>query len=178
MQLSFLLDGAESCDLEFKLILNLCSRQVNLSSLGLPEPVLCLASSNRGIGWAEITYLPNIILNSTKKQENVILKLGSFWEWCNCKNFYLGFQDVSSRKTHSSFIGYLDFSGGLDGKESACNTGDRDSIPGSVRSLGDKDGNPLQCSCLGNPMDRGLWPATVNGVPRVGHELATKEVTS
>ena len=69
LQLSFLLDGAESCDLEFKLILNLCSRQVNLSSLGLPEPVLCLASSNRGIGWAEITYLPNIILNSTKNKK-------------------------------------------------------------------------------------------------------------
>ena len=57
-------------------------------------------------------------------------------------------------------------------------TGDPGSISGSGRSPGGGNGNPLQCSCLGNPMDRGLWPATVNGVPRVGHELATKEVTS
>ena len=41
------------------------------------------------------------------------------------------------------------------GKESACNAGDVDSIPGSGGSLGEGNGNPLQYSCLGNPMDRG-----------------------
>ena len=52
----------------------------------------------------------------------------------------------------------LSFSGGSDGKESACNAGDvRDtgSIPESGRSLGGGHGNPLQYSCLENPMDRG-----------------------
>ena len=37
------------------------------------------------------------------------------------------------------------------------------SIPGSGRSLGEGNGNPLQCSCLGNPVDRGAWKATVHG---------------
>ena len=49
------------------------------------------------------------------------------------------------------------------GKESACNAGDRGSSPGSGRSSGEENGNPLQYSCLGNPMDRGAWWASVYG---------------
>ena len=60
------------------------------------------------------------------------------------------------------------------GKESACNAGDLGSIPGLGRSPGEGNGNPLQYSCLENPMDRGAWRATVHGVARVGHDLATK----
>ena len=45
----------------------------------------------------------------------------------------------------------------LSGKESACNAGDAGSIPGSGRSSGEGNGNPLQYSCLGDPMDRGDW---------------------
>ena len=56
------------------------------------------------------------------------------------------------------------FLGGSNGKESACNAGDPGSIPGSGRSPGEENGNPLQYSCLGNPMDRGTWRATVHGV--------------
>ena len=41
-------------------------------------------------------------------------------------------------------------------------------------SPGEGNGNPLQYSCLENPMDRGAWRATVHGVARVGHNLATK----
>ena len=48
--------------------------------------------------------------------------------------------------------------------------GDRGSIPGSGISPGGGNGNPLQCSCLGDPMDRGAWWATVCGVSRVGHD--------
>ena len=51
---------------------------------------------------------------------------------------------------------------------------DLSSISGSERSPGEGNGNPLQYSCLGNPMDRGAWWATVHGVARVGH-LATKQ---
>ena len=51
--------------------------------------------------------------------------------------------------------GILGFPGGSDGKESACNAGDLGSIPGSGRSPGEGNGNPLQHSCLENPMDRG-----------------------
>ena len=53
--------------------------------------------------------------------------------------------------------------GGSDGKESACNAGDPGLIPGSGRSPGEGNGNPLQYSCLGNPMDREAWWATVHG---------------
>ena len=60
------------------------------------------------------------------------------------------------------------------GKESACGSGDPGSIPGSERSPGEGNGNPLQYSCLKNPMDREAWWATVHGVARVGHDLATK----
>ena len=49
------------------------------------------------------------------------------------------------------------------GKEPACNAGNTGSIPGSGRSPGEGNGNPLQYSCLENPMDRGAWRATVHG---------------
>ena len=49
------------------------------------------------------------------------------------------------------------FPGGSDGKASAYNAGDPGLIPGSGRSPGEGNGNPLQCSCLENPMDREAW---------------------
>ena len=59
---------------------------------------------------------------------------------------------------------FLDFPGGSDGKASAYNAGDLGSIPGSGRSPGEGNGNPLQCSCLENPTYREAWQATVHGV--------------
>ena len=56
------------------------------------------------------------------------------------------------------------------GKESACKAGDQGSIPGLGRSSGEGNGNPLQGSCLENPMDREAWWATVMGSQRVGHD--------
>ena len=58
------------------------------------------------------------------------------------------------------------FSGGSEGKASACNAGDPGSIPGLGRSPGEGNGNPLQYSCLENAMDRGAWQATVHGVTK------------
>ena len=55
----------------------------------------------------------------------------------------------------------LGFPGGSDSKESACNAGDLSSVPGSGRLPGGGNCNPLQYSCLGNPMDRGARQATV-----------------
>ena len=60
------------------------------------------------------------------------------------------------------------------GKESACNAGDPCLIPGSGRSPGEGNGNPLWHSCLENPMDRGTWQTTVHRVARVRHGLVTK----
>ena len=58
------------------------------------------------------------------------------------------------------------FPGGSDDKDSAGNVGDLGSIPGSGRSPGEGNGNPLQYSCLENPMDREAWWATVHGVAK------------
>ena len=66
------------------------------------------------------------------------------------------------------------FPGGSEVKASACSVGDLGLIPGLGRSPGEGNGNPLQYACLENPVDRGAWQATVHGVARVGHDLATK----
>ena len=54
----------------------------------------------------------------------------------------------------------MGFPGGSEGKVSACSVGDPGLILGSGRSPGEGNGNPLQYSCLENPMDRGAWWAT------------------
>ena len=72
-----------------------------------------------------------------------------------------------------SILCLMSFPGGSDGKESSWNTEDVGSIPGLGGSLGEGNGNPLQYSCLGNPMDRGadgLW-STVS--QRVRHAWVT-----
>ena len=68
----------------------------------------------------------------------------------------------------------MGFPGGSNGKEYACYAGDLGSIPRLGRSLGEGNGNPLPYSCLENPMDTGACQATVQGVARVRHNLATK----
>ena len=65
---------------------------------------------------------------------------------------------------------FLGVPGGLDDKESASNEGHLGLIPGSGRSPGEGNGNPLQYSCLENPMDGGAWQATV-------HEVAELDTT-
>ena len=59
---------------------------------------------------------------------------------------------------------YRGFPGGSDGEESACNAGDPGSIPGLGRAPGEGHGNPLQYSCLENPMDRGALQTTIQRV--------------
>ena len=70
----------------------------------------------------------------------------------------------------------MGFLGGSDGKEYACNSGDVGSIPELERSPGDENGNPLQYSCLENPMDRGARWATVLGVSESGRTLVTHTI--
>ena len=60
----------------------------------------------------------------------------------------------------------MGFPDGSDSKESTCNAGDVGSVPGSEISPGEGNGNLLQYSCLENPMDRGVWRATVHGVTK------------
>ena len=60
----------------------------------------------------------------------------------------------------------MGFPGGSAVKNLSANAGDTGSIPGLGRSPGEENGNPLQYSCLGNPMDREVWQATVHGVTK------------
>ena len=81
----------------------------------------------------------------------------------NAESGYHG-AEVSSG-FHSSYM-CMSFPGGSEVKASACNAGDLGSIPGSAGSPGEGNGNPLQYSCLENPMDGGAWWATVHGVTK------------
>ena len=74
---------------------------------------------------------------------------------------------LSSLTDHSCWLGMdMGFPGGSAGKESACNAGALSSIPGSGKSPGGGNGNPLQYSCSDNSMDRGTWRATIHGVTK------------
>ena len=84
-----------------------------------------------------------------------------YWWWRLCSEEY---HSVVWR-FHCLFID------GLSGKESTCNTGDAGLSPGSIRSPGGGNDNPLQYSCLRNPMDRGAWWAAVHGVAKSQTQL-------
>ena len=64
------------------------------------------------------------------------------------------------------------FPGGSDGKDSACNARDPGLNPGLGRSPGEGNGNPLQYSCLGNLIDRGVWQDAVHGVAKSQTQLS------
>ena len=91
-----------------------------------------------------------------------------------------GFPDGSSEgvsKTHFLVIFmdanlHLGFPGSSVVKKPPASAGDVDSIPGSGRSHGEGNSNPLQYSCLGNPMDRGAWRAIVHGVTKNQTQLS------
>ena len=70
------------------------------------------------------------------------------------------------------FRGTQGFPGGSYGKDSAYSAGDQGLIPGLGRSPGGGNGNPLHYSCLANPMDRGVWWATVCGVVKSWTQLS------
>ena len=74
----------------------------------------------------------------------------------------------------AAFVLYLGFPGGISGKEYADNAGDTGnvgSIPGSEKSPGGGHSNPLQYSCLVNPMDRGAWRTVVHEVTKKSHRV-------
>ena len=71
---------------------------------------------------------------------------------------------TKSRTRLSDF--HFHFSQVAQTQESACNVGDLGSVPGLGRSPAGGHGNPLQYSCLENPMDRGAWQATVHGITK------------
>ena len=72
----------------------------------------------------------------------------------------------------------MGFPGGSEVKASACNARDLGSIPESGRSPGEGNGNPLQNSCLENPMDGGAWWATVYRVAKHRTQLSDLTLTN
>ena len=75
-------------------------------------------------------------------------------------------------RTYVSLPSLSCFPGGSVVKNPPANTGDTGLIPGSGRSFGKRHGNPLQYSCLWNPMDGGAWWATVHGVTKCWTQLS------
>ena len=111
--------------------------------------------------------------------DSMDMNLSKLWElvedrgaWCTAVHgaAELGMTEGRNNKPRGriswSYHSSRGFPGSSDGKESACNAGDPDSIPGSGRSPGEGNGTPLQYSCLENPMDRGAWWAIVHGVTK------------
>ena len=87
-------------------------------------------------------------------------------ETCLDKNSWEEQEHLQANKKGEKKAGDKGFPGGSGGKHSACNVGDLGSIPGLRRSPAGGNGNPLQYSCLGNPMTRGAGWATVHGVTK------------
>ena len=85
-------------------------------------------------------------------------------------NFWV--KKLSSRRDRLPTPVFLGFPGGVDGKKFACNEGDLDWIPVLGKSNGGGHGNPLQYSCLENPMDRGVWQGIVHGVAKSWTQLS------
>ena len=86
-------------------------------------------------------------------------------------------QFMGSQRVGHNLLTEQGFPGGSEVKVSACNMGDLGSIPGSGRSPGEGNGNPLQYSCLENPMDGGAWWATVHGVAKSRTRLSDSTST-
>ena len=113
---------------------------MNVEGNGNPLQYSCLENPvDRGACWA------------------AIYGVAQNWTW-------LKWLSSSSSRQSESII--LWFPGGSDDKASACHAADLSSIPGLGRSSGEGNGNPLQYSCLENPMDRGAWWAIVHGVTK------------
>ena len=111
----------------------------------------------------------SLVRSAGARKEPEGLSRKGFWPWFPWLDICLAKRlvDIPRVSDGGIKISLLQaFPGGSDGKESACNVGDPASIPGLGRSPGEGNGNQLQNSCLGSPMDRGPWQTTVHGVTR------------
>ena len=85
---------------------------------------------------------------------------------CTQSILVVSFLHICASISQVWYSGYRLIPGGSEDKASACHAGDQGLIPGLGRSPGEGNGNPLQYSCLENPMDGGAWWATVHGVTK------------
>ena len=118
------------------------------------------------VPWAILTLGPELWLRQSNQKEETVRLVSKEKK----RSKYVLSNDIANQ--------LLGFPGSSNGKESACNTGDLGLIPESGRSPGEGHGNPLQYSCLKNPMDRGAWWAMVHGVAEsVGHDWSNLACT-
>ena len=116
--------------------------------------------------WGAIVFSAPYCLSKSKSK--------CFWTWIIAFGMFF-FQMMKEKVKQFLYLSLSNtFPGSLVGKEPACSAGHPGSIPGLGWPSGEGNGNPLQYSCLENPMDRGAWWATVHGIARVRHDLAAK----
>ena len=123
---------------------------------------------------------PTVPFPSQSEMDSVCLfTLPSFWSFCVTRSYPLCFShsNLLYHKYRNNNYKWLSFPGGSDGKESVCNAEHPGSVLGSGRSPGEGNGNPLQYSCLKNPMDRGPGGLQSMGSQRVGHDWVTNTFT-
>ena len=115
-----------------------------------------------------MTLLMSVILVRFQRESYILLKQSSLIN--NTERGKISTQVISFK----DFKGWINsVSGGSVVKNLPASVGDVGSIPGLGRSLGEGNGNPLQYSCLENPMDRGAWQATVPGLQKVQTRLSS-----
>ena len=138
-----------------------------------------LGSPDAATGAQEMLHQPTSTWEHLDLQSD--LKTFSLWSLSVCALFEARGKPVSHRSPYPVWW-FLWFPGSSDGKESVWNAGDPGLIPGSGMSPAEGRGNPLQWSCLENPMDWGAWGATVHGVAKRqtrlsdGHTRAVMEL--
>ena len=108
---------------------------------GNPFQYSCLKNSTERGSWSKVNYFPMIHLPESEKRRGFYVMIIKLKRWCEIFLCHHVAGMLLSR-----------------------GAGDPGSIPGLGRSPGKGNGNPLQCSCLENSMDRGAWWATVHGI--------------
>ena len=137
-------------------------------------------SSILGLYWLESSRYSSVltITNVFWHCQMSPIKITFSWESLPCGSWTTRSIHFRNQKEIFSSGHYgKDFPGDSDSKESAYSAGDWGSVPESGRSSGEGHGNPLQCSCLENSMDRGAWQAAVHGSQRVRHHWAASTFT-
>ena len=119
------------------------------------------------VGHDLATEQQQLVGGSEKWQSVLMQRWEKNWEFNAGFVSFLGFTFFLHLTLYS-----LGFPGSLDGKAPAYSAGDPGLVPGSERSPGGGNGNPLQYSCLENPMDQGAWCATVHGVTKSRTQLS------
>ena len=100
----------------------------------------------------------------------------TIWKEETTSSAHVQSEELRSSSSKASLVAW-GFPGGSEVKASARNSGDPGSIPGSGRSPGEGNGNPLQYSCLENPMEGGAWWATFHGVAKSWTRLSNFNFT-